>query len=341
MLIKRERDRIAVLEPDGRERWRLTQKGRFHIARVVDGLLVVNGDADRIEAFDLQTGESLWRLRGWNAHFMGDFIVLRTGDRIQVYAKDGPRLLWSAVSEDWYHLDQQRQSLLVLGPGGVLAEYDLATGEQLRSAMVGIALGSTHDFIRVSWDSIAFVSVSSDALVETLLDRETLRPIPGGRAKWREWREWRDCGTVICALEHPSGQPSIVDKKTGAVLWSSEPWHRVVPVSTGLLILGPLDNLSEQWRVLDLVDTRRNSLASLWGWVALVNESYGRDGEPIQVDPILLKPSAGRTEVSLLTPTGVRSLGNLPSKLNNCAYEEHLLVCKAANNLTEVWRIDF
>lgn len=236
---------------DGAVQWQATVPGGLSWLTVWSGALLVvtypTGPAtdwpvDRTTRLDRDSGEPLWTQSGWPAAQLGDDDLLFNEPIVDPEAPDGYHLTrlsavevstgdraWSVEGRRW-DLDAWNPPgrLVTLDEQGVLASYDLATGELMATAPT--ATISEHAEM-ASW---GLRTIGSITLVTEEIDGEPVVAAYDVETLQRRWRlgagvadaagpvtAWpAACGDLLC-LNTPTGVPQAIDPDTGATVWSA------------------------------------------------------------------------------------------------------------------------
>jgi hypothetical protein len=132
----------------------------------------------------------------------------------------------------------------------------------------------------------------------------------------------------------------LVDKQTGARLFTAGPWMTAVGTDFGVLGV-TIDTDSGASGTLEFYDTARRRLVrlpSIWQIVGLQ-----QTGEPmVKRGPlILLAPGPSSTYVAVIDKGGFRVVGSVANQhLAQCASDGYVFSCRTEPQTLTVWRVN-
>jgi hypothetical protein len=153
-----------------------------------------------------------------------------------------------------------------------------------------------------------------------------------------ETRERYDCVVVWC--DGHFGRTDLVDKQTGAPLFTAGPWMAAVGTDFGVLGM-TLNTDSGTSDTLEFYDTARRRLVrlpSIWQMVGLQQTS-----EPmVKRGPlILLAPGPSSTYVAVIDNGGFRVVGSVVNQhLAQCTSDGYVFSCRTEPQTLTVWRVN-
>jgi hypothetical protein len=289
-----------------------------------------------MRVYDLVTGEQ---------RMAAAMVVSRRGDRtlmfepvvsaapIEFHDHDTLELRWMLARPYAFQIDTERQAVYTATKDGRYFEYDLVTGAVRRSGRLSTPPTGERCELNVRDGEFQLVEtpmsnrISEEGTSEIWFERATLEVLAAPT-----WEQQPDiCGEQWC-VRVDSSDRSVLDKETGAV-WDLPDGRYLLGSAAGLLMTAHRDGeIGAQ--VIGVVDRRTGRvLRQLGGWSVAV--------EPGTQARVLLRPArvGDHVHVGVLTPDGVRVLGDLPFAPTSCAVRNDVLACADSRGLIHLVRL--
>ncbi|MBV1851521.1 outer membrane protein assembly factor BamB family protein [Catellatospora tritici] len=338
---------------DGTLRWRVPHSSAESEHGMVMGAngVVLLADSAQTTAFDAETGATLWsRQRG--VYPVGDIgVELINNATVWEQSPGGPapgpdtvtgfdlrtgRTLWTVLGTPYATVDHERRLTVTATADGAIAVYDARDGRPLRRGEAKFPAGRPMYLSAYSGVlRLASADPAGGGLSYLGYDLTTLRPLP------TDADFGYPCGRYRCEehVDQTSGniRVTVVDPQTRAVRWQPGPNTSLVPIAAGFIVVDATRSYGRYANYADrLVDPDSGrTLLDLTGWLILGAE----DGSQ---DYLLVRDAGQSTQVARIVGGGVRMLGVLPDRIQQCVYRAARLSCVVGEGPGRlvIWRVD-